>query len=310
MLLGRRAVRPVIAHVGAKRSVAAFSTTPVNLPEGSGVDVQALTEIMGGGPAVEPLWIVHAAQNVIETVHATTGLPWWATFAASAVVVRGSLFPLLVYQIKAIERMAEASKDVKTVWKSYLYARLFLPPGLPSSQIDALKQLQKGASLSFEKHNTSPLQCISAPVVQIPSFFLMAYSCRGLVRSGVPGLDIGGFGPFLNLTEADPTFVLPALAVASTYLNFELMGSSKIKLLDWLKGKLQYIPLISFPFVCQLPQGVFFYWLASSWFSLAQSRLLKVPAVRARLGLKQLPSPSAALSKTLQAAVDKAPKAP
>ncbi|OQR81304.1 Cytochrome Oxidase Biogenesis (Oxa1) Family, partial [Thraustotheca clavata] len=260
------------------------------------------------GPVSEPWWIVNAAQNVIEAVHTTTGLPWWATFACTAIVVRGSLFPLLVYQIKSTERMAVASKDLRKVWKTYLYARLFLPPGLPSSQIDALKLLKDGAQLTWEKHNTHPVQCIATPLVQIPSFFLMAYSCRDMIRSGVvPGLDSGGFGMFQNLMEADSTFILPILAVGSTYLNFELMGSSKIKVFDWLKNKIQYIPILSFPFICQLPQGVFFYWLASSWYSLAQSRALKVPEVRKRLGLKEIPTSTTAFSKTLKD-VNKMPK--
>ncbi|KDO25050.1 hypothetical protein SPRG_09779, partial [Saprolegnia parasitica CBS 223.65] len=306
MLLGRRLQRPSLALVAAKRSVAAFSSAPIQAPPG--VDVQALTEAMAG-PVVEPMWAVQLAQNVIETVHTTTGLPWWATFACTAVVVRGSLFPLLVYQIKSMERMAQGTRDLQSVWKTYLYARVFLPPGIPSMQVDAIKQLHKGAKLVWEKHETHPVACVAAPLVQIPSFFLMAYSCRDLIRSGsVAGLETGGLGMYQNLLEADPTFLLPALAVGSTYLNFELMGHSKIKAFDWLKTKIQYIPLLSFPFICQLPQGVFFYWLASSWFSLAQSRLLKVPALRATLGLKEIPSAAATLSKTLQDAVIKAPK--
>ncbi|KAF0690375.1 Aste57867_18210 [Aphanomyces stellatus] len=287
------------------RHAAPFSSQapPPALVDGSHVSASSplVTEhlaALGDAPVQSDPWlIVDVAQNVIEAVHTTTGLPWWATFGLTAIAVRGSLFPLLVYQIKATERMGNAGSEMRSMWKSFMYARMFLPPAIPQKQLEALVLFHKGLKLSWEKHSTHPIQCVATPLIQVPSFILMAYSTREIIRSGkMDGLDTGGFWMFQNLMEADSTFILPALAVGCTYLNFELMGKSQIKIMPFLKNSLQYIPLLSFPFICQLPQGIFFYWIASSWCSFAQAAALRQPAIRSAVGLKELPSAASAVA--------------
>ncbi|CAK4080448.1 unnamed protein product [Aphanomyces euteiches] len=293
--LGRRPL-PLLKQQGARFSSSApILQAPTDLP----TSVQPVNQLdaLATPPVEDPWMIVDAAQKVIEAVHTTTGLPWWATLGLTAVAVRGTLFPLLVYQIKATERMAASAPEMRNVWKAYLYARLFLPPALPQKQVEAFSLMYKGVKLAWEKHQTHPIQCVSAPLVQVPSFLLMAYSTREIVRSGrFEGLETGGVWIFQNLVEADSTFILPAVAVACTYLNFEMMGTSKLPIVQFLKNKLQYIPLISFPFICQLPEGVFFYWIASSWCSFAQYLALRQPAIRESLGLKPAPTASGAAS--------------
>ncbi|ETV95268.1 hypothetical protein, variant 2 [Aphanomyces invadans] len=217
----------------------------------------------------------------------------------------------MVYQIKATERMANASKEMREVWKSYLYARMFLPPAIPQKQVEAFQLMYKGVKLTWEKYQTHPVKCVATPLLQIPTFLLMAYSTRELVRSGrVEGLDTGGVWMFQNLVEADGTLILPALAVGCTYLNFELMGTSKVKLIQALKDKFQYIPLLSFPFICQMPQGIFFYWLASSWCSFAQTMALRQPSIRRALGLRDITASSLAAAPVPSSANSLLPSAP
>ncbi|ETV95267.1 hypothetical protein, variant 1 [Aphanomyces invadans] len=248
--------RPAVSALSVRHAMrfSSQSASSVgNMPvEGA---VPALPSLNPAVPVDDPWVLVDAAQKLIEAVHVTTGLPWWATFGVTAIAVRGTLFPLMVYQIKATERMANASKEMREVWKSYLYARMFLPPAIPQKQVEAFQLMYKGVKLTWEKYQTHPVKCVATPLLQIPTFLLMAYSTRELVRSGrVEGLDTGGVWMFQNLVEADGTLILPALAVGCTYLNFELMGTSKVKLIQALKDKFQYIPLLSFPFICQMPQ--------------------------------------------------------
>ncbi|KAF0747822.1 hypothetical protein AaE_007574, partial [Aphanomyces astaci] len=226
MIILRLLRRPAAASALTVRHAMRFSSQSTSglgdIPDGSVVPPLPMLD-QPIVPVDDPWVLVDAAQRLIEAVHVTTGLPWWATFGATAIAVRGTLFPLMVYQIKATERMAEAAKDTREVWKAYLYARMFLPPAIPQKQVEAFQLMYKGVKLTWEKHNTHPIQCVATPLVQIPTFLLMAYSTRELVRSGkVDGLDTGGVWLFQNLVEADSTFILPALAVGCTYLNFEV----------------------------------------------------------------------------------------
>ncbi|XP_066063736.1 mitochondrial inner membrane protein OXA1L-like [Chamaea fasciata] len=48
---------------------------------------------------------------------------------------------------------------------------------------------------------------------------------------------------------------------------------------------LRFLPLVFLPFILHFPTAVFTYWLTSNSFSLLQTGLLRVPALRAKLGV-------------------------
>jgi hypothetical protein len=58
----------------------------------------------GDAAAGSSLAIVQAVQTLIENVHTTTGLPWWATLAVTGVTFRAAVFPFYLYQLKATQR--------------------------------------------------------------------------------------------------------------------------------------------------------------------------------------------------------------
>lgn len=102
------------------------------------------------------------------------------------------------------------------------------------------------------------MKCIASPIVQIPVFVSFAYSVREMIRNGTAiGLESGGFAWFVDLTIPDASYVLPILAASSTYMNFEISLKSKVGFIDWARKKLQYLPILSFPFIIQLPQVSF-----------------------------------------------------
>ncbi|KAE8953796.1 hypothetical protein PR001_g32741, partial [Phytophthora rubi] len=56
----------------------------------------------------EPWVIVQGVQSVLEAVHTTTGLPWWATLMLSGVTVCAAIFPFYVFPIEAMQRLMQA----------------------------------------------------------------------------------------------------------------------------------------------------------------------------------------------------------
>lgn len=160
----------------------------------------------------------------------------------------------------------------------------------------------------MKKYETRPVQTVLGSLVHVPLFILMAYSARDMIRSGnFAGLDTGGFLYWTNLVECDETYVLPLLACGSTYWNIELALKNKSALWTELGQGIQFVPLLAFPAMALLPQGVFFYWLGSSWASMAQTLAMSNNAFRRRLGLQpRIAAPESKLAQAVAAAEEAA----
>jgi len=106
------------------------------------------------------------------------------------------------------------------------------------------------------------------------------------------GLETGGLFWFTDLTQCDPTYVLPVCSVGLSYLGINIAfrntdkiqpgGSTNKVALSKLPGPMLFFQefaltalLVAIPFVSQLPAGVFLYWTTNSCFSISQSLLLR-----------------------------------
>ncbi|KAI9914098.1 hypothetical protein PsorP6_005942 [Peronosclerospora sorghi] len=267
---------------------AASSTLELKITDGHLTDVvNSVPVVSGGGPGNETLAIVQGAQAVLEMVHTSTGLPWWATLMLSGVTLRAAIFPLYVFQIHATQRLMQASLDFKKLYSAYKYARTFTPGSDYKGHLDAIKLGRQGIRAIMKKYHTRPIQTFMGAFAYIPIFVVMAYGARDMVRSGnFAGFDSGGFLFWKNLTETDSTFVLPVLAALSTYGNLEVTARTKSGLWTELLRAGQYVTILAVPFMVNLPQGVFFYWLGSSWSSMAQTIAMNNNNFRRFIGLK------------------------
>lgn len=106
------------------------------------------------------------------------------------------------------------------------------------------------------------------------------------------GLDTGGLFWFTDLTQCDPTYILPVCSIGLSYLGINIAfrntdkvqsaGSTNTVALSKLPGPMLFFQefalsalLLAVPFVSQLPAGVFLYWTTNSCFSISQSLLLR-----------------------------------
>ncbi|KAL4130357.1 hypothetical protein PRIC2_006358 [Phytophthora ramorum] len=277
-------------------------TLELTMADGQLTDVAAA--VAGSTTGHEPWAIVQGVQSVLETVHTTTGLPWWATLLLSGVTLRAAVFPFYVFQIQAMQRLMHARPDFSKLYSAYKYARTFTPGSDHKGHLDAVLLGRQGMKAVMKKYNTRPVQTIMGSLAYIPIFVLMAYSARDMVRSGnFSGFDTGGLLFWKNLVETDSTFILPILAATSTYGSLELSMRTKSGLWTDLLQIGQYGSLLAIPWLATLPQGIFFYWLGASWSSMAQIAAMDNNNFRRRIGLKpritQTESPAAAAAEML-----------
>lgn len=255
-------------------------------------------------------------QGALIGFHSVSGLPWWATFASSAVLVRVPLLPFVYYQLRASARMAKASVELSYVYQLLTRRRRELLRGDISSHIRATVTFLDATTAILRLHK-APLSAIVAPMtLQLSCFWTLVVANRGLIDAGGYGMTTGGFGPFLDLTVADPTLVLPLLAVGGTFANIELsfgrrgatpesakadvsqspstsaltnstVTQTQSPLLLLAKDVVQTFLIVSLPAISTLPAGVFFYWLVSLSLTRLQASVLSIPSVASFLGLRQ-----------------------
>ncbi|XP_074787244.1 mitochondrial inner membrane protein OXA1L [Athene noctua] len=257
--------------------------SPPDPPGAVGLDEEVRLEDLGLG-AYTPVGLV---QNFLEFLHLDVGLPWWGAIAVGTLGARLALLPLLVRGQREAARLAAHSAALQR-----LHQRLARARGGGDQRQVAHAYTELAAYQ--QRHDINPLRGFLVPLVQTPLFVSFFLALQKMAAAPVPGLRRGGLAWFPDLTAPDPLYVLPLLVTASTCLVLEV--GAEVGVSSQGAGSLRYLmrllPLVFLPFIIHFPSAVFTYWLTSNSFSLLQTGLLRIPALRARLHIAP-PAPQA-----------------
>ncbi|CAL5321948.1 unnamed protein product [Camellia sinensis] len=251
----------------------------------------------GDSSVAESILPVRAVVSLLDYCHDFTGLPWWVIIASSTLVLRITLLPMLILQLKKLKKIAE------------------LFPKWRRSYIDQLSLFRK------EKRSVgcpSYLWFLAYFSVQVPCFFLWMTSIRRMSLDHHPGFDCGGILWFENLTEfprgvlgAIFPLLIASLHFANVQVSFRTSSVGKVTGLFGLLAQesskdclflavLQVVlgnidTTFNAHWVLCTPVGSLVYWLTNSSLTLIQQLSLNHPGVREKLGLpdKAAPVPSA-----------------
>jgi len=152
-----------------------------------------------------PGWTVDA----LMSLHNLTGLPWWATIAATTLMIRLLVFRLVIEGQKHNVRLQAVSPQMSELTDRMKVA---------AAEKDQVGQQLAQSALQglFKKHDVHPLRAIKVPLVQFPVFLSMFYGLRRLAEAPLPQFLEGGFSWVTDLTATDPYLILPALSVILT----------------------------------------------------------------------------------------------
>jgi len=122
--------------------------------------------------AWEPTWynLSDQAVNVVLKLHDVSGLDYGLSIIGVTIMLRLSLFPLMVKSQRASSRMAHLQPELNQMKARYEAI------GAPSRQ----DQLQFGNQMKalFAKYDVKPIQAFAAPLVQLPLFMGMFFGLR------------------------------------------------------------------------------------------------------------------------------------
>lgn len=142
-------------------------------------------------------------QTLLESIYVYTGLPWWASIAAVAVLVR------LVLAKPALDA-SENALILKELFRNPKYAglhqemkyQMIAGNHLAATQTRAkIQMMHKEAGYSMLKN--------FVPFIQLPLAIGMFRLIKGMSALPVPSLETGGILWFTDLTVPDPLFILP-----------------------------------------------------------------------------------------------------
>jgi YidC/Oxa1 family membrane protein insertase len=192
--------------------------------------------------------------NVLESFH-SLGAPWWLSIVFLTILVRAVLFPLTIRQVKNMRAMQELKPEMDNLRAKY--------------KNDRQKQQEATMEL-YKERRVNPLTGFLPVLVQVPVFITMYHVIRNHEET-FPSFASGGLLWFMDLTKADPYFILPMLS-ASILIAAGGMSSRNVD--PKQRRMMQLLPVAFTAFIARFPAGLFVYWVTSNTVTLVQNYLI------------------------------------
>jgi len=209
-------------------------------------------------------------------------MPYWGSIVTLTLALRTLTLPIHIQTMKNAAKLAIARPEMEALSKKMQN----MQNPTPEQQVKVSLEMQA----LMKKHGVNPIKNILYPFLQMPIFVSMFF---GLKEMGAhfPGFATGGFGPFTDLAAADPSYILP-IATGVLFLGMVELGSPDMPETAMSKNMKMFMRVMAItmpPLTYQFPSGVFIYWMTSNAFTLMQSLALKIPTVKAALGIPEIP---------------------
>ena len=233
--------------------------------------------------------------RLLDTVHATAGLEWWATIAATTVGLRVLLFPVMVKAMRGGAIMAQIKPELDAIKADLDKA----------TTQDEQKVHQQRMKNLMTQRNFNPLSPFLPVLAQMPVFMSFFFGIRRMTDN-MTSMETGGLlfrdVPFygdlnlLDLTQPDTTYLMPALCAATFLMTIEVGGETGIQTEQQQKMKKFMRAFAVFMFVpmMYMPSGLFCYWLTSNVFTLGQTMIVKAPVVKEFFDIPKVTPPRGA----------------
>jgi len=235
---------------------------------------------MGLGSYYTPVGLL---QNLLDIIHSTTGLPWWATIAATTFAIKSLLVPVV---IKAQRNATAMNNNLPEMQKLQLKMSEARRSGNMLEAASAANEL----SLFMKEKNVNIFKGFIPMMVQGPIFVSFYLALRGMSNLPLDTLRDGGILWFTDLTVPDPLYILPIITCASVLIMFEIGadGAMRADNMKLMKHFMRAVPFVMFPFIIHFPAAILCYWSTSNTFSLVQAAILRQPAVRRKVNIPVL----------------------
>nr|CDS28365.1 cytochrome oxidase biogenesis protein [Hymenolepis microstoma] len=213
-------------------------------------------------------------QALLETLHVNLSLPWWAAIAATTVVIRLCLLPLVIDQRRRLASYTNVMPKITSLQNRMTKARI------NSDYIEMMKISMEMQDI-MKNNDVNPLNTMRLMLVQLPVFFSVFAGLRGMAQLPVTSLQTGGLSWFLDLTVCDPYYILPLYSMTSIFLMFEFgVDVSTQTVTPGVRFAMRCFPVVGFFMIMHMPSALLWYWSLSNTISIGQALILRTKPVR------------------------------
>ena len=154
-------------------------------------------------------------QFVLEHIHVYSGLPWFGTLAATALLTRALFFWPILASSDMAARMATLAPRLAPIQAKLKAAQ---------ARRDAVGTQAAGYELqaAYKASGVSVLKMFGPVALQAPIGFGAFRLLRNLALHNVPGLEDGGLLWFADLSVRDPYLALPAVTSFMLYYTLKV----------------------------------------------------------------------------------------
>src|ERR671916_406987 len=209
--------------------------------------------------------IVNILGVVLLYFHQTLGVPWWLAIVMLTVIVRSLLFPLTVKQVRSMRAMQDLKPHMDRVRAQF--------KDNPQRQREEMAKV-------YQEQGVNPLGGCLPILVQMPVFIGIFYVIREFggykigdrtVPPTEPTFHDGGILWFQNLSQADPTYLLPIISAVTMLAATEITARNIDPQQRWL---MRLLPIGITVFLINFPAGLFVYWITSNLVTLIQNYVI------------------------------------
>ncbi|XP_043689161.1 mitochondrial inner membrane protein OXA1-like [Telopea speciosissima] len=244
--------------------------------------------------AADSFYPIAALQYLIDGVHSSTGLNWWASIALTTVLIRGATVPLLINQLKASSKLNMMRPHLEEIRQQ-----------MQATGMDpiAVAEGQKRMQALFKEYGVTPFTPLKGLFIQGPVFVSFFLAISNMVEK-VPSFKGGGAFWFTDLTTPDSLYIFPVLTALTFLITVECNmqeGMEGNPVAGNMKNFSRILAVLTVPFTMSFPKAIFCYWMTSNLFSLIYGLVLRQPAVKEFLALPKVtvaptPAPQSAFS--------------
>lgn len=261
------------------------------LSEGGSSALEVIDGAANSGIIFDPLWYNPAdiAVVAVNSFQSATGLNYAYSIIGLTLALRVVLFPILANGQKASARMAHLQPELNRMKQKY---EQFENPTLEQRQ-----EFIKGTQGLFKQYEVNPFKAMALPLMQAPIFMGMFFGLKKMPDLFPEELSTGGMYWFVDLTVADPLYVLPLVCSFSFLASIE---SNKDTMLatnsvpgqgEMMINVFRILALAMIPVTINFHTAMLCYWTTNNILTTAQVMAFKQPAVKELFGIWELPKP-------------------
>ncbi|EFA75517.1 putative oxidase assembly protein [Heterostelium album PN500] len=257
-------------------SVATTTTTgsnEVKLSELGAAQAEAITQ---DPSMLEITGLPTFIEVLLHHLHSATGWSWMVIVPAFTLLIRSALLPFAVKQRINVTRLMEIKPQLDKFKEKSQENR-----ATGASNYDNSVAITK----LLKDKKCHPALSYILPLANLP-FFISAIIAMREMAATFPSMKTAGMLWFTDLSAMDPYFILPIISSASYLLVNELtLGNAPNLFLKAISWVARIMALLIIPFSYTIPSIVYFYWIPSSIFTLAQIYAFKSPRISKLLGM-------------------------